>query len=225
MRQLIVILALTCSLQPMTAQVPDVPQTPNSSPPPAPMRSDMLADVLWRIAVASHTPIGFESIERTRAPGALTQTPSLGSWTLEKTLDASVAMDDRYEWRRVDDMIVVRPKAAWADAADPLNRHVQNLQADAMSPSAVLRGLRDVVYTKQFVVRQGPSAGTVSLRIDSGTVLDVLNRLTMTSDHVMWLAFYREQPDKPGWDLWFELRNARHVDAALGSRKPDLSGR
>jgi hypothetical protein len=42
--------------------------------------------------------------------------------TLRQALDAAVAADRRYEWREVDGVAVVRPKAAWADPQHPLMR-------------------------------------------------------------------------------------------------------
>ena len=228
MRHLIVALVLCCGLPPVRAQEPVPSPTPDPSLRPAETPSDILSDVLWRIAVASHLRIGFESAHETRLGTKLSQTPSLGDWTLKQALDTAVAADDRYEWRAMDDTIVVRPKRAWTDAADPLNRPLSNLQITEAPPSAVLLGLRDFVYTNRFDVsraRKGALGGVyphaVSLHVDSGTVLDVLNRLTLASDQVMWLASYRGsngQGSDSGWGLTFELRNAQHVTGASASR-------
>jgi hypothetical protein len=148
----------------------------------------------------------------------LEETPSLDGLTLDEALDAAVA-DGRYEWRNMGGIVVVRLARAWTDPADPLNRPVRNLAITGDSLSTVLVGLRDFVYTNRFV---SPNRGTkVSLRVNSGTLLDVLNQLVRQSDQSMWLASYRSsaQAGDDGWGLRFELRDATHVTCVATGRR------
>jgi hypothetical protein len=50
--------------------------------------------------------------------------------TLSQALDAAVASDRRYEWRNIDGVVVVRPKAAWRDGDHPLLRRVTASELD-----------------------------------------------------------------------------------------------
>lgn len=51
--------------------------------------------------------------------------------TLRQALDAAVASDRRYEWRDIDGVVAVRPKAAWRDRDHPLLRPVTAADLDA----------------------------------------------------------------------------------------------
>lgn len=59
-------------------------------------------------------------------------------------------MDGRYEWRKVDDMVVVRPKLAWNDADDPLNRSVRDVQVTDWLKIDVIDALVSFIYTNRF---------------------------------------------------------------------------
>ena len=217
MRTVIVVLVLVCGLQ-LGAHQPDGSLTPDVASRRA--ADDALSEMLWRIAVSAHTSIGFETVEQTHIGGRVGETPPLGGSTLAGALDSAINADGRYEWRRAGEMIVVRPKGAWTDPADPLNRRVRNLRATGLSPTGVLLGLRDFVYTNRFVP-DPKHWGTVSLRVDSGTVIDALNQLTLAADQAMWLSSYQSttaQRPIPGWGLTFEVRGAEHVTG--GSYSP-----
>jgi len=221
MRYLIVILAVVCFLQPMRAQDTGNPRslylsTLSSATPP----NDSLATTLWRIAVATRTPIGFESIDQSIIGGALGEVPALSDGrTVAQALNAALASDDRYEWRMVGNMAVVRPKSAWADKADPLNRPVTSLQTTGASPIGVLQGIQSLVYTNQFVMNPN-FKGTLSLQFETGTVVDVLDRLTQVSGQMMWVATTTPEPEDGKWGLRFELRNTQHVTAVAAARPP-----
>jgi hypothetical protein len=144
-------------------------------------RSNALATALWRIAADAHVPIGFQSAERTRMLDRLKPAPQSDTRPLAERLDGALASDDRYEWRSMADMVVVRPKSAWTDPADPLNRPVRSLDANRLTVSAALEGLYKLVKTHRFAVHQ-TGVGDVSLHVDSGTVLDVLNKLVSSGD-------------------------------------------
>jgi hypothetical protein len=186
-----------------------------------------MADVLWRIAAASHTRIGFEPAERTNLPQPLTETPSLGDWTLSQTLDAAMTMDGRYEWRKVGDMVVVRPKLAWNDADDPLNRPVRDVQVTDWPKIDVIDALVSFIYTNRFVPSHKFAVpGDVSFRVDSGTVIDVLNHLTVAADQMMWVAFASPKPQaEGGWHVNIDVRNAKHLTSGAWSPRPQTAAK
>lgn len=180
-------LATGSVLQPLLAQDTISPTVDN--PRPAQNRSEMLAYTLWRAAVAAHVRIGFEAVEEVKMLTVLNETPSLGNGTLKEALDAAMAMDGRYDWREADGVFVVRPKTAWSDSVDPLNRPVRNLQITDVPLNDVITGIANVIYAGRFVVSGRASNSPASFRIDSGTVIDVLNRLITSSQQTMWAVY------------------------------------
>jgi hypothetical protein len=186
--------------------------------------NDVLADKLWRIAVATNTRIGFEATDHVRMGELLKSIPTLSVSTLEDGLNAAVGADDRYEWRKVDDVVVVRPKRAWDDRSNPFNRSMRNVEVANRTPPDVPLGLRDFIYTDRFVVDPGPTGIPVSFHIQSATVIEVLNELMVTADQMLWIGSYRRtgQPaDRfPSWDLSLELRDAFRLTALSSSHPP-----
>jgi hypothetical protein len=215
MRHLIAIVAVCFGLQAIVnAQAPGTAFE---------LADDMLGRALWRIAVATHTRIGFESVESVRLPGGLKDVPAFPIPSRDEALKAAVDADPRYEWRAIGDFVVVRPKSAWNDSADPFNRPVRNLQVENATSNGVLLGLRDFIYTNRFAVL--PGQGTpVSFEVQSGTVVDALNRLMESADTVLWIASYRPHAQfgqrYPSWDLQMQLRDATFLHGLTESHPP-----
>jgi hypothetical protein len=187
--------------------------SPPYSGTPSELADDALGGALWRIAVATQTRIGFESVEFVQIPARLDRVPTFGVSSRDEALNAALRANPRYESRTVGDFVVVRPKSVWNDTADPFNRPVRNLRVENEQPYGVLLGLRDFIYTNRFAVPpSGGQAIPASFDVQSGTVVDALNRLTEASEMVLWVASYRPdaQPGQrfPSWDLQLALRDA-----------------
>jgi hypothetical protein len=110
------------------------------------LADDAVAGALWRIAIATQTRIGFESIEFVRS-GRLSSFPAFPVSSRDEALQTVLAANPRYEWRAIGDFVLVRPKGAWNNAGDPFNRPVSNLRVDNGTETGVLLGLRDFIYT------------------------------------------------------------------------------
>jgi hypothetical protein len=143
---------------------------------------------------------------------------------LDDSLNAAVGADDRDEWRKLDNVVVVRPKGAWDDQSNPFNRPMRNVHVEDAAPLAVLQGVRDFMYTDKFAIGYKPTRIPVSFHIQSGTVIDVLNELMVAADNVLWIASYRPigQPaDRfPTWDLDLQIRDSDHLDGLSSSHPP-----
>jgi hypothetical protein len=218
MRQALLLVVAGCVLQTAAAQG----QQPSDQQPTP---NDRLAASLWRIATATNTRIGFEATDHTRIVTRLDRTPPLAVSTLEEGLNAAVAADDRYEWRRVDSVVVVRPKPAWNDPSNPFNRRMRNVQVADAKSIGVLLGLRDFIYTDKFAVVPTSTTETpVSFQVQSGTVVDVLNTLMIAADQVLWIGSYRavgEPAERfPSWDLALEMKGPEHLCCYTGSHPP-----
>jgi hypothetical protein len=205
MRHLICILA--CSFGLHAGASTQVPGTASE------LADDALGRVLWRIAFATKTRIGFQSIDHVRLPGTLAATPSFPISSRDEALTAAVGVDPRYEFRSVGDFVIVRPKSAWNDPADPFNRPVHNLRVENAMSGDVVLGLRDFIYTNRFApVPSLPGGPLVSFDVQSGTVVDALNQLMESTDTLLWVATYRPNahPDQRArsWDLEMQLMGA-----------------
>ena len=188
------------------------------------LADDMLGGALWRIAVATQTEIGFESVDFVQLP-KLEDVPAFPISSRDEALNAAVGADPRYEWRVMGEFVVVRPKTAWNDSANPFNRPVRNLRVENATSNGVLVGLRDFIYTNRFAIPQGTLAGIpLSFEVQSGTVVDALNRLMESTDTVLWIAAYRPNAQlgqrHPGWDLQMQLLHTKHSHALSASHPP-----
>jgi len=190
------------------------------------LADDALGAALWRIAVATQTRIGFESVEFVRLPGGLNGVHEFPVSSRDEALKAAVDADSRYEWRAIGDVAVVRPKSAWNDSADPFNRPVRNLRVESAMSSSVLLGLRDFIYTNRFALSPNQSGDRmpVSFGVQSGTVIDILNRLMESADMVLWNASYRPNAQGsqryPRWDLKMQLMDATSLRDLSESHPP-----
>jgi hypothetical protein len=188
--------------------------------------NDVLASELWRIAVATKTKIGFEATDHVGSLRVLKRVPPFPVSTLDDGLTAAVGADDRYEWRMAGDMVLVRPKGAWNDSTNPFNRSMRNVQIESATPSTVVLGLRDFIYSGRFVITPTPTTEEqpVSFSVKSGTVINVLNELVATTNLVLWIGSYRPigQPaDRfPNFDLSLEVRDVASLQFWSGSSPP-----
>jgi hypothetical protein len=186
--------------------------SPPYSGTPSELADDALGGALWRIAVATQTRIGFESVEFVQVPVRLKSVPAFPVSSREEALNAVVQANPRYEWRASGDVVVVRPKNAWNDSANPFNRPVRNLRIENVTPYGIVLGLRDFIYTNRMNVRFEGQEAPVSFDVLSGTVVDVLNRVAEASAMALWMVSYRPHAQAgqrfPRWDLQMQLRDA-----------------
>ena len=191
-----------------------------------------LAEALWRIAITTHTRVGFQSIGRTQFVHVNKSTnPEL--LDLSHAVDAVLTADPRYEWHLVGDTAVVRPREAWTDPADPLNRRVPVAQLTNQMTNGVLERLSNLIFYNQFTLMDEHDhfGLPVSFQIKAGTVVDALNQLAEQAGQVMWVAWARPRDNPGGWDvcktpggptchadLEFDLRDAEHSNGGVSTQ-------
>lgn len=73
-----------------------------------------------RVAQSARVPVVFEVMPTVGAK-ELPARLDLTGMTVRAALDEIVAADPRYEWRLVEDTVVVRPVGAWTDASHPFH--------------------------------------------------------------------------------------------------------
>jgi hypothetical protein len=188
-----------------------------------------LAEALWRIAVTTHSRVGFQSIGRTQF---IHPNKSINPELLDVShaIDAVVTEDPRYEWHWVGDTAVIRPREAWTDPADPLNRRVPPAQLTNETTNHVFLRLTNLIFYNQFTLDHNPTPGVpVSFQMKAGTVVDALNQLAQQAGQVMWVAYARPRDNPTGWDvctnigschfdLEFEVRDAEHRNGGVSAQ-------
>jgi hypothetical protein len=188
-----------------------------------------LAEALWRIAVATHTRVGFQSIGWTRHI-RLNKSTNPELLDVSHAVDAVVTKDSRYEWHWVGETAVIRPREAWTDPADPLNRRVPPAQLTNETTNLVFLRLSNLILYNQFTPKYDTPLGVpVSFQMKAGTVVDALNQLVEQAGQVMWVAWVRPRDNPNGWDvctnigschadLEFELRDAEHFNGGVSAQ-------
>ena len=181
-----------------------------------------LAEALWRIAITTHTRVGFQSIGRTQFVHVNKSTnPEL--LDLSHAVDAVLTADPRYEWHLVGETAVIRPREAWTDPADPLNRRVPAAQLTNQMTDGVLERLSNLIFYNQFTPTYDTQLGIpVSFQMKAGTVVDALNQLAEQAGQVMWVAWARPRDNPNGWDVCTNIGSC-HADLELELRDAERS--
>jgi len=158
---------------------------------------------LEELAVRLAIPFGFEEIDalaervsspfNVRARGAtplVSVRPRMvhvGGLTLRQALDAVVGAERRYEWRDLDGVVVVRPVAAWQDAAHPLLRPAPALRLHEARVSEAYDAVHRVVDARSTgSARALDDEPPLSLDFPGGTLFDLLNALARAHGRLRW---------------------------------------
>lgn len=139
---------------------------------------------LAKLAVAAGVPMGFEAAGQ---PTRLSHPVTATGRKLSEVLDDLIRADDRYEWREVDGVIVVRPQAAWRDPLSVFNTAVGPIRRREMQASDAAS-----LMAQLFGVRSDLSSGpgdTIRFTVDlpdGGTLLGVLNAIVRAHGTMTW---------------------------------------
>lgn len=174
-----------------------------------------LAVALWQVAAATHARIGFQSVEAISSmSGMYRHAQAAIVSSIEDALDSVIAANPRYEWHRVGGFVVVRPKDAWSDAADPFNRPVHHFRVERTNESNVLHGISKLIETGTY--QEAPLSGTpVDFTVESGTLIDVLNTLAESAEIAFWQVGWAPHEHGQRRSLSLTLVNERHLRAFI----------
>jgi hypothetical protein len=117
--------------------------------------------------------------------------------SVRQALDHVIARVPSYRWAVVDDVVVVRPAAAWDDATSPLNLPTARFSATQAHLHDVLHTLIAAV-TPQLSKAHTDVTGNppwpidrpVSVTFSGGTLLDALNTVIRAHGHAEWRLGY-----------------------------------
>lgn len=170
-----------------------------------------LAESLASIARASGVLIGFETVLDTDE--GLTR--SQFGWSprgqrVGDALDSLLVLHPDYQWRSVDGVIHVRPRAAMGDPGHFLNRAAGPIELkDALPLHATFKAhrvfipdcvVKHPIYTDErddFLAHEDKAMRQrVTMSFKHGTVLDLLDAVIKAHGALHWNVTYRVPPDR-----------------------------
>lgn len=162
---------------------------------PDPFEEHDLPVLARAIGRSGAVPLDFEEIQNT-APlsGAPRKGHRLEAATVGEALKYVQALDPRYDYREMEGVIVIRPRAAWGDPDDPLNRPVVHLSLVDVSPAHAFGYVTTILYGQNYrdePTDDGRLGGPISIQVSSGSALDVLNQIARGTMPLTWTVRYR----------------------------------
>jgi len=147
--------------------------------------------LIGKFARAAGVPMGIEV-----APGRprRTKPATLTGLTVREALDAMAAADGRYEWREMNGVMVLRSAAAWERGDHPLHASVPAIQLPGIRARNALGLIAALLDGPQYKDAQLGDTKRFALRVDAGTVLDVLNATVSAHGELAW-AFEAKPAD------------------------------
>jgi hypothetical protein len=204
---------------------PTSPDAPFMLTPPLPWLWD---EAPWAIGRATGIVVGFEGApevvwgpitpERQQQLKHLTRVPLAGK-TVRAAFDAIVANDPRYHWVDVHGTPVVRPVRAWVDPRNPLNQTVVDVNWDEITLWDSLSRVKRLIFPN-LLAAEHPHGERISVRLRSGSVLDVLNEIAHARGKTGWRVLYgcgSKWTERP--TIYIELRGYEH--GGIGSCAPE----
>jgi len=171
--------------------------------PPRLLRPCDLGLLVAQVGHALKLPVGFENTRecpltfRGPAEGAV---EDLSGKSPRDVFDYLVTFYPEFSWKDIDDVIVVRPKAAWDDPRDVLNfRTASFASTDKPLDDAVHRLLR-AVMPSAFVPHddladpERPINRRVTIVFRGGTMLEALNAIVRSREDLDWQLGYYAGP-------------------------------
>lgn len=153
---------------------------------------------LGSLSRAAHVPIGFESLPAA-PPNGRSEVVVTGL-TVREALDSIVALDTRYEWRLMEDVIVIRPSGAWEQPENPLHAAEPAVRLGPTSARKAFAVVVTLLGTRQDVFSFSDTTPLV-LDTAAGSILDLLNAIVRSHGELVWY-FHHAAPGEPGAALF-----------------------
>ena len=137
------------------------------------------------LGAASGLPIVFEvDPDHSR----IEQDFSVAGHTARETLDAFVQSHPSYQWRELDEVVVVRPQSAWVNADHPFNRRGVAVRWTNVTARDVLANVVALLVgpgaTHDESARRDPR--TFSISVQGGSLLEVLMEAAKARGDLVW---------------------------------------
>lgn len=158
-------------------------------------REQTILEVMRMLRARVGVPIVWEE-----APGPLVKlnrTYDITNADVQTILNGIVAIDPRYLWRKVNGVIVIRPIAAWANPANPLNARVESIEWTALPTEEVLVRTFNLMFAANRIANNQSQSPKLTISVPSGAILDILIAAARPNPWLFWSARYNT-PDSAG---------------------------
>ena len=150
--------------------------------------SGMSSYAVWRLATTTGVPMGIEV-----ATGRVPRRPENASVefratgrTLREVLDRLLEWDNRYEWRELDGVVVVRPVSAWSDSANVLFSLVADVEQHEVTTTEAVKAVVKALGGGDQKYSVFPDSRRVSVSAGRGSAMDLLNALVKVHGSLAW---------------------------------------
>lgn len=163
-----------------------------------------LGTAVEQLARQARWRVGFEATSRCH-PGRKTLEAGDGAVTFEgmspiEALDGLLQLSPQFRWREIGGVVVIRPKLAWDDPNNVLNRAVGQFSVSKVHPHFAVHAALEaalpsllIPHTELVAVAMGKPllahADGVAVEFDGGTLLEALNAI-VGSFEGMWQVGY-----------------------------------
>jgi hypothetical protein len=154
--------------------------------------------LLSRVARVGAIPFGFEADATVPRPttGAAVEAHDLTAHTLRDALDGFVRMDPRYEWRDVAGVLVIRTRLAWTTPHGVLSLPVRNIDWRDVDAVEAFNRVALLLYPDSahppFEGLAISRTRLLTVHLDQGTMLDLLNAVARADGQLGWSIVYGE---------------------------------
>ena len=152
------------------------------------------AAVAMRIFWMGRVPSGFEGVYEAPAQPPRRARFDMTGATVREALDTLVRSDPRYLWQSMNGVIVVRPVLASADPHNLRNQPVRDINWRDVTAEQAFVNVRKLINESSNVpstfAGSDHDARLLSIRVQSGSVLDVLNEIVRAHGELMWSVEY-----------------------------------
>jgi hypothetical protein len=159
----------------------------------------------------------------TNRPAAPQQRIPIANLTVGDALQMLVNADPRYSWNDDSGIVVIRPITAWTDMRDPLNQPIKGIAWNDITLRETLDRIGQVIYGNRRPPRPDEKRDDrrISIRLDSGTVMDLLNAVVRAHGELMWGVIYPVNSPPILTDR-FILHLSRFDGEVFSFNRPDL---
>jgi hypothetical protein len=138
--------------------------------------------------------IGFEGFDEGQSEGiGDSQRIDLTGSTVRDALNRLVLADPRYSWNWIEQVAVVRPVKAWTDSGNLLNQPIRDVAWENLTAEQALANVGRLLSRRQAFPGppgQGHDGRLLSVRVQSGSIVDVLNAVVRVHGDLMWSVLY-----------------------------------
>jgi hypothetical protein len=145
-------------------------------------------ECLWVLSGSLRIRVGIEVVGAGPHARPVPTTAPSPAMTVRELLNRTVTAEPLYEWRETGDLVTVRPREAWEDASNTLNRQIgAPIELSDATLGGALRALCEGrCYTGYGPMRVGAPPFRFLVQFPGGTLLEAINAVVGAHGSAAW---------------------------------------